>query len=131
MAKKFSDVPIWLRVGTGITLFAVVIWGIGKVSGMSKANEVFLLNSHESRITENTQGITSVKKYVTEFKEEVKDRFMANEKMQIVLQKDQQAILSNQTDFKIQQNKHTDLIIKQIEAQAEISAWIKTIEKVE
>lgn len=126
-----------------IVVAALAFWkDRGGSEAQAKAADTFLLNSHEKRITSNQRQIGEVRGYVVEFKEEVKDRFVGNEKMQISLQRDQQAILGNQTDMKLRMTEERKLRaedamesrklrIEQIKEMAELSAYLRTLEKIE
>jgi hypothetical protein len=100
-------------------LFAITVAGLAWTGGQSKSTEVGLVRSHEKRITDNTGAI------------KVLDKRQDNtEKMQISLQKDQQAILRNQSKFEIQQGKFSDRQLEQIKATAELTAYLKSIDNI-
>ena len=60
-----------------------------------------------------------------------KDNTRNTEKMQLTIQADQRAILNNQGDFKKQLHEQSRLQIEQIKVNAELNAYLRTIDKIE
>ncbi len=124
MAKEKKEIPTWIRVGVGIVgsvaLIWATAWGVGRAVGKTSASEGFLLASHETRITHVEDDVDAL------------DTRMDNtEKMQLTIQADQRAILNNQGDFKKQLHEQSRLQIEQIKVNAELNAYLRTIDKIE
>ena len=86
-----DSVPTWIKVAIGAILFFMGIWATAWGVGRNGSADSFLISSHETRLT-------SVEKDV----DIMDNRMDATERVQITLQKDQQAILSNQVEMKSQ-----------------------------
>jgi polyisoprenoid-binding protein YceI len=95
------------------------------------ATHYFVVESNTGRIAATESGLTKVATDFTDFKEETIRRFNDTEKTQITIQADQRAILTGQQEMKAEQTKLSDMMIKKIESDAEIKAWIKSIDKVD
>ena len=123
-----------------IALFAAKAFWFDRGSAQAEAaaSHNYVVENNIGRITEAEKGISKVTTDLTEFKEETTRRFSDGEKTQIALQKDQQAILTglNGQSVRIDRvvntiDKLAALQIKSIESDAEIKAWIKSIDKVD
>ena len=131
MAKTLDEVPVWLRVVIGVLIFAILVGGTSWTASRIFAANSFLVSSHETRITKTESSITLVKKDVSEFKEAVDKRFDSSERMQFSLQKDQQSILRNQGEMKLQLLEQSKLQIEQIRESAKLGAYLRSIERIE
>lgn len=120
MANEQQNVPLLFKVVIGVVLFGITVWGISWAASSSNAAHAGLVNSHESRLSDVESEVKNLDK-----------RMDSTEKMQISLAKDQQSILRGQQEIKAQQIKFSDMMIKKIESDAEIKAWIKSIDKVD
>jgi hypothetical protein len=109
-----------VKVVTGVILFGITIGTIAWSASGSNSAQAGLIVSHDKRIADAEGEIKSLDK-----------RLDNTEKMQISLAKDQEALLHGQREMKEQQMKFADLQIQQIKANAELHAYIKTIEVIE
>ena len=119
MPDKTNEVPTWLKVVFAVAGFALLVWSTAWAASKDDSATTHLVSSHESRITNVEGDVKAMEK-----------RQDAQDLTQLALQKDQQALLSGQREMKDEQRKISDLMIKKIESDAEIKAWIKTIDKV-
>jgi len=119
MAEKQEPVSALVKVITGVILFGITVAGIAWTGGGSKSTEIGLIQSHEKRITSNTGDIKELDK-----------RQDSAEKMQVAIQRDQQAILYNQSRFEGQLIKLSDNQLQGIKVTAELTAYLKSIENI-
>ncbi len=115
-----NEIPIWIKVGLGMAGFAILIWSTSWAASRDEAASGYIVSSHETRLTKVEVDV-----------DVLDNRLDNNEKSQIALQKDQQAILSNQGEMKIQITKQTDLQMEQIKESAKLNAFLRTLDKIE
>ena len=118
MAK--TDIPAWVKVTMGVILFAIAVWGTAWAASKGSTGMIDTVSFHETRILKIEAELQIIDK-----------RLDGTEKTQIAIQKDQQALLKGQNEMKAQIQKQNELMIEQIKYNAEIQAWLKSIEKVE
>ncbi len=139
----FSKTTVGTIICVISVLGAIAFWSDrGSDQATAKAADAFLLSSHETRITKTEVDIGDVKKESAEFKEQVKDRFVSNERVQQALQRDQREILGNQGEIKQQLIREADIRNKRRDADLEVqrkltdevgklSGYLRSIEKIE
>ena len=120
MEKQEQSVPMLIKLVIGVVLFGITVWGISWAASSSNSAHAGLVGSHEKRLLDVEGEVKSLDK-----------RLDNTEKMQISLAKDQSAILTGQQEMKAQQSKFKDMMIEKIKSDAEIKAWIKSIDKVD
>ena len=120
MANETTDIPTWVKVVLSVIGSAVLIWGVATAASRKSTSHDYLVSSHETRITEVEQEV-----------DDLDTRMDSTEKMQISLQKDQQAILAGQTEMKSQLSKQAERQLEQIKVNADLNAYLRTIEKIE
>ena len=148
MAKEHTVIGFSRSTIATIGLIVVVLGAMafwqdrGKAKGATTVTKDIMIQAHEGRLFKVEGDVVSIKENHAQFKDEVKDRFVGNEKMQISLQKDQQTILNNQTDIKREMSKQSTLRTRQreddvkiqmklIEEVGNLSGYLRSIEKIE
>jgi len=121
MAKEQEQgLSMLVKAVIGVVLFGITVWGISWAASSGSSATAGTIMTNQTRIMEVESDVKELDK-----------RLDSSEKMQISLAKDQQAILSGQQEMKAQQSKFSDMMMSKIESDAEIKAWIKSIDKVD
>ncbi len=128
MATEKEKTPLFIKVGISLIVLILTVWAASAATTKISAAESFLLSSHETRIVKVERDIDDVRDNVSRFAISVDKRFDMTEKMQVALQKDQQAILYNQRDMKDQINTQTALQIEMITESAKLNAYLTQFE---
>lgn len=129
MAKEQKE---HTTIGFNRSTIATIMLVVGVASALAVwkdrgSDEAKAAAVHDSRVDGHETRILSVE---TEVKS-LDKRMDSTEKTQIAIQKDQEAILHGQREMKEQQSKFADLQIEQIKSNAELHAYIRTIEKID
>jgi len=139
MAEKQEHTTIGLSkplvalttVAIALIYFAVFFKDRGGTEATAAVLHNTRVDGHESRITNVEKNVIKVTGDLNNFKDNVVERFHTTEKLQLALQKDQEAILEGQRELKYQQSRFSELQIQQIKSDAEIHAYLKSIETIE
>lgn len=119
MSDNKESVPMWVKVCIGVLGFSVVVWTTAWAASKSDSATVNLVASHESRLTATEHELKQIDK-----------RLDGMEKMYIKQEAAQKALLNGQNEMKAQMAEQNKLMIEKIKSDAELRAWLKSIDKV-